>query len=208
MTKIEEIRATYKERYKMYLQPIASQLEAFVLDQIKEYQRIDRVVGRAKDVESFMGKACKEENGVMKYSDPLNQIQDQIGVRIICYYTADLQAIQRMILDYFSPIEEILIVPDDESQFGYEGIHYILFIPEDVRDPSLSKNEWPEFFELQIKTLFQHAWAEANHDLAYKSEHVLNKDQSRQVAFTAAQAWGADHIFDQLANALIEGYAP
>jgi ppGpp synthetase/RelA/SpoT-type nucleotidyltranferase len=187
---------------------MVAQLESFVLDHVKDYPRLDRVVGRAKDVDSFMDKARVEEDDKRKYTDPLNQIQDQIGVRIVSYYTADLPALQRVILDYFSPVEEKLIVPDGDSQFGYEGIHYILFIPDEIRDPALPKHECPEFFELQMKTLFQHAWAEANHDLAYKSEQLLNRDHRRKVAFTAAQAWGADHIFDELAEALLDGYAP
>lgn len=57
----------------------------------------------------------------------------------------------------------------------------------------------PEFFELQIKTLFQHAWSEAEHDLAYKPElGELDEVELRKLAFTAAQAWGADEIFEDL----------
>ena len=48
----------------------------------------------------------------------------------------------------------------------------------------------PKFFELQIKTLFQHAWSEAEHDLGYKEDKHLNLDQKRRLAFTSAQAWG------------------
>ncbi|MHA1279982.1 MAG: GTP pyrophosphokinase, partial [Candidatus Helarchaeota archaeon] len=54
--------------------------------------------------------------------------------------------------------------------------------------------------ELQIKTVYQHAWAAANHDLGYKSEKDLPKDQRRKIAFTAAQSWGADQIFRELAK--------
>jgi ppGpp synthetase/RelA/SpoT-type nucleotidyltranferase len=57
----------------------------------------------------------------------------------------------------------------------------------------------PQFFELQVKTLFQHAWSEANHDLGYKPGATpLSSSEKRQLAFTSAQAWGADHIFDEL----------
>ena len=100
-------------------------------------------------------------------------------------------------------VEEKEIFPEDESQFGYEGVHYILFIPEDIRDPKIPKADCTEFFELQIKTLYQHAWSEANHDLCYKSESDLTKVQLRKIAFTAAQSWGADSIFNELATTLI-----
>ena len=57
----------------------------------------------------------------------------------------------------------------------------------------------PEFFELQVKTLFQHAWAEANHDLGYKPEgKELDQESKRLLAYASAQAWGADRVFDEL----------
>jgi len=86
-------------------------------------------------------------------------------------------------------------VPDSESEFGYFGKHFILKIPKEVGASGDIK-----FFELQIKTLFQHSWAEANHDIFYKSRIKLSQTQKRKVAFTAAQAWGADQIFNDLNN--------
>jgi putative GTP pyrophosphokinase len=39
----------------------------------------------------------------------------------------------------------------------------------------------------------------AEHDLGYKPGAVpLTPDEKRRLAFTAAQAWGADRIFDEL----------
>ena len=70
-------------------------------------------------------------------------------------------------------------------------------------------NDWdkalvPKFFELQIKTLFQHAWSEAEHDIGYKEgQKPLDLDQKRRLAFTSAQAWGADRVFDELFRELM-----
>jgi putative GTP pyrophosphokinase len=65
-------------------------------------------------------------------------------------------------------------------------------------DETVVGGENIDFFELQLKTLFQHAWSEADHDLGYKPSAELSLDQKRRLAFTAAQAWGADLIFDEL----------
>lgn len=86
------------------------------------------------------------------------------------------------------------------------GKHFILAVPEDlIEDAHVDRT--PKFFELQIKTLFQHAWSEAEHDLAYKPSEPLTQLQRRQVAFTAAQAWGADQLFAQLHEEISEGSA-
>jgi ppGpp synthetase/RelA/SpoT-type nucleotidyltranferase len=96
------------------------------------------------------------------------------------------------------------MVPDSESEFGYIGKHYILAVPDDVYpDDEGEAKLIPKFFELQIKTLFQHAWSEANHDIAYKPVTTLTSLQKRQLAFTAAQAWGADQIFETLSRELL-----
>jgi putative GTP pyrophosphokinase len=89
-------------------------------------------------------------------------------------------------------------VPDSEREFGYEGRHFILFLPRDVFKDEENESAVISFFELQIKTLFQHAWSESEHDLGYKPTTTLSSDQKRRLAFTAAQAWGADQIFDEL----------
>jgi putative GTP pyrophosphokinase len=198
----------YAKRLERHLRPMRQGLESFVKDQVRDCPRIDRVMARVKDLDRFLEKAGREVDGEPKYLDPLNEIQDQIGARIVTYYASDLPGIRDAVVGYFGVAEEQKIVPDNASQFGYEGWHYILFIPDDVRDPGIPKDECPEFFELQIKTLFQHAWAEANHDLAYKSEASLARDQQRRVAFTAAQAWGADRLFNELASELLHDDAP
>ena len=73
-------------------------------------------------------------------------------------------------------------------------------------DDGVDRSKIPQFFELQLKTLFQHAWSEAEHDLAYKPSEPLSTLQQRQIAFTAAQAWGADQIFEQLHAELGSAY--
>ena len=72
-----------------------------------------------------------------------------------------------------------------------------MFIPEAIL-PVGPSGSFPKFFELQIRTLFQHAWAEAEHDVGYKPTQPLKLEERRKIAFTAAQAWGADTIFQEL----------
>jgi putative GTP pyrophosphokinase len=181
------------------LVPLAVKLQSHVESCLKGVPRVDRVSTRAKSADRFFQKAMKKQaDGSPKYSDPMSQIQDQIGARIVTFYLSDVDVVSAAIDAYFRPIEHQSIVPDSDSEFGYTGKHYILFMPTDLFDAAIPKTRAPRFFELQIKTLFQHAWSEAEHDLAYKPVAELNREQRRKIAFTAAQAWGADLIFNEL----------
>lgn len=195
----ENLIARYGERRRLALVPLAVALEKHIAALLNRQQRIDRIVARAKSIDRFLAKASKKDDkGKNKYNDPLIQIQDQIGARIVTFYSSDIKRISDEVEKYFQHVESRELIPESESEFGYIGKHYIFFIPSDIEGPAIPKEHCPKFFELQVKTLFQHSWAEANHDLGYKPESPLTSEQKRRLAFTAAQAWGADMIFDEL----------
>lgn len=195
----ETLEVLYKRRHDAVLVRLANALGAHISEFLKGQPRIDRVSARAKSVGSFLKKASTRVDGAPKYVEPLCQIQDQIGARIVVFYKCDVERIDAQVKKYFRAIEYRNVIPDSESEFGYFGRHYILVLPHDVIELDMEEQLIPGFFELQIKTLFQHAWAEADHDLAYKpGDRPLSPEQKRLIAFTSAQAWGADHIFEQL----------
>lgn len=197
MTQLEE---SYRQRFGAVLEPLAISIERHLSDLLREEARIDRIVARAKSVDRFLKKSRKvNDDGTPKYPEPLEQIQDQVGARVVTFYSSDVERISSVIDKYLRPVETRNIVPDSEWEFGYFGRHYVLLIPSDVIDASFDQALTPTFFELQVKTLFQHAWSEANHDLGYKPETAaLSADAKRRLAFTSAQAWGADRVFDEL----------
>jgi ppGpp synthetase/RelA/SpoT-type nucleotidyltranferase len=199
-----ELREAYRKRFEQFLTPMASSIEKHLRDLLEGYPRIDRIMTRAKRVESFVQKAqAAQKDGCPKYLDPLAEIQDQIGARIVTYYLRDTASIGEVLLKYLAPIEAKDLNPGSSSAFGYEGKHYIFLIPVDLLTPPLDKIE-PNVFELQVKTVFQHAWGEADHDLAYKRALPLTYEQEKLIAYGAAQAWGADRIFDELSKDLIK----
>ncbi len=195
---MKALKEAFADRRERVLLPLASRLETHLKGLFEGFARIDRISVRAKALDRFVTKSEKQEDGKLKYDDPLSQIQDQVGARIVTFYASDVEHVRIEIEKYFRYIESKKIVPESESEFGYEGRHFILFVPEDLIDEKLESDESVEFFELQIKTLFQHAWSEAEHDLGYKPSWKLTSDQKRRLAFTAAQAWGADQIFDEM----------
>jgi putative GTP pyrophosphokinase len=195
----DELRAEYAQRHQIILEPLAARLVAHLQDNLQGIERIDRVGARAKGLDRFVAKAAKAlEDGGAKYEHPFEQIQDLVGARIVVFYKQDVDVVAEMVERYYRRIERKDLIPESEAEFGYFGKHFILAVPQDVVDDGADRDKTPKFFELQVKTLFQHAWSEANHDLAYKPGEPLTPLQKRQVAFTAAQAWGADQIFGQL----------
>ena len=195
----EVLKAEYKKRHDAVLIPLAEQLRAFLARCLEGQPRIDRIAARPKGIEKFVAKATKIVGGKPKYQEPLEEIQDQVGARIISFYLSDVARLDPLIKEWFRPIEYKDHVPESHWEFGYFGRHYILAIPTDVINPDWSKDMIPRFFELQVKTLFEHAWSEAEHDLGYKpGEDPLTPEQTRSLAYTSAQAWGADRMFEDL----------
>lgn len=196
------LKEDYELRFNEALTPLASKLENHIKEILKGEPRIDRISARPKAIKAFLKKSeTKNDDGSSKYVMPLTDIQDQLGARIVTFYNSDVLRISGRIERFFTGIEARNRVPDRESEFGYFGRHYLFFVPTDIAN-GFEPNLMPKVFELQIKTLFQHAWSEANHDLGYKNESgTLSADDKRKIAFTSAQAWGADMIFDQLFSA-------
>ena len=178
------------------LNDVAKEIKNLLEEILRDLPRIDKISSRVKDVDRFIEKASrKTSKGKMKYKYPLDEIQDQIGARVVVFYKSDVEPVAKRVLAEFNEIEDRVVEKEDPETFSYEARHFIFLIPPDL----LEHHKAPiEFFELQISTLFQHAWAEANHDLNYKSPIDLERDQKRRIAWAAAQAWGADLIFDEL----------
>jgi len=189
----------YRRRYEGFLQAVARRLQGHIESHLEGVPNIERVTARAKDPARFAEKARRtDKDGHAKYDKPLTEIQDQVGARVIVLYRDDVISVVSVITRYFQPIEQRELVPESQWAFGYFGQHLVLPLPRDVVPGDVPLNVVPRFFELQVKTLFQHAWSEANHDVGYKSRAPLSTDQERLLAYTAAQAWGADRAFAEL----------
>lgn len=192
------LQRDYSARHGLLVE-VAASMEKYLVDVLRGLEHIDRIAARAKSVDRFCAKATKQDKeGGPKYADPLTQIQDQIGARVIVFYTTDVAGVADCLQKYLRPVERREVVPESEWEFGYFGQHFVMALPDDVVPASAPRESVPRFFELQVKTLFQHAWSEANHDLCYKPGSSLSQDQTRRFAFTAAQAWGADRAFADL----------
>jgi putative GTP pyrophosphokinase len=199
---VSALLSQYKERHDRVLVPVGETLERLIKSHLAGppgLPRIDRVSVRPKSPKSFIDKANKTtDKREPRYLDPLEQIQDQIGARIIAFYKSDVAAVCERVMKFFTRAEQQAKEPESEWEFGYFGMHFILTLPGDAIPPEIEAAAAPRLFELQVRTLFEHAWSESEHDLVYKTPKPLTRDQKRRCAYTAAQAWGADRAFQEL----------
>lgn len=183
---------------------ISIEIETEIKEALVEKHHVDKISCRVKTVNSYKGKINKEKDGKLKYETPIKEIQDLIGARVVVYYKQTADEIFDFLSKYFTVVERTRIIPDEPSKFGYEGLHLICLISPIIINKYMANDILPDFFELQIKTLYQHAWGQAEHGLGYKPGGKLEIDEKRKLAFIAAQSWGADEILSDLYNSKLK----
>ena len=102
---------------------------------------VHEIIGRVKTVESLEGKV-KRKN----YSN-LAEITDLCGIRIITYFSDDVDKIAELISQEF----EVDIAnnvdkrkSEDPTKFGYVSLHYVISLKED-RSPKLLYDKFKDF---------------------------------------------------------------
>ncbi|MGJ9423505.1 DUF429 domain-containing protein [Aeromicrobium sp. CF3.5] len=162
------------------------------------------VTGRAKSVASFAEKSRRASGGVPLYADPMTQITDQIGVRVIAYVASDVEAVADLLVDHFivKNDRDMGLETASEGLFGYASRHLLLATA--ACDGAPGRN-----FQVQVRTVLQHAWAEFEHDIRYKgsvpAEHAREFD--RRFTLAAGLIELADAEFAAI-RARLRGVAP
>ena len=153
------------------------------------------MTGRTKTVASFAEKARRTKDGVPLYTDPLREITDQIGVRVITYVHSDVAAVADLLHDQ--------VVVHDDRDMGRETAQRG---PLRLRQPAPADRRWTRHVtgtrrtrscvgrmaQVQVRTVLQHAWAEFEHDIRYKGtvpdEHASEFDRRFTLAAGPAGA--------------------
>ncbi|MGT2508179.1 GTP pyrophosphokinase [Cupriavidus basilensis] len=159
------------------------------------------VTGRAKQERSLAGKLQKPGNEYQELED----VMDLAALRIITYFNADVDKVADVIETEFDIIDEHSHdrrASMDPDRFGYVSVHYVasmnarrLGFPEYQRFEGLK-------IEIQIRSVLQHAWAEIEHDLGYKTKQATPREMRRRFARLAGLLELADDEFSSLRNDL------
>lgn len=196
----------YRPRLTL-LEALAIRLDQHSRETLSDVARIDRISFRAKAPLSFGRKSLAKEKvtGIPKYAQPLEDIEDQVAGRILVFFRRDINIVVERLRATFNRVEQTRKAPATHDAFAYESEHLVFIIPPQVLPPGWSELAAPPTtFEMQVRTLFMHAWAEPEHDISYKATVPLTDDEKRKIAWAASNAWGGDAIFEQVLDSLGE----
>jgi len=195
--KIEKYVLWYSNTRQFY-EPLAKKAEDIIREFLdSESINYVKVESRVKSIKSFENKL---QNGI-NY-DP-KKMQDLAAVRVIGYVDSDLNEIIRC-LKFLFDVNEKRSQDKSESlgsdKVGYRSIHLISkFSNARIKLPEYKRFDG-FFFEIQIRTILQHAWAEILHDRNYKYSGVLPEKIKRKLNLLAGALESADNEFDDISK--------
>jgi putative GTP pyrophosphokinase len=188
----DSIWLEYEKFYKSRALAV-QELEKRVKKAVAPFSSGLRVTGRVKSFKSFKRKYIRMLQNSKDTASP--QITDLIGIRIICTFLEDLDEVENSIRKEFKTIEvERKGREHTFREFGYESIHLLIEIPDDIAKEGGGKTA-----EIQIRTILQDAWAEVEHELIYKPEfYPVDAPMKRKLAAVNASLSLADTIFQEI----------
>jgi len=171
---------------------------------LKENQLfVHSVSYRIKD-RARLEKKLKEKD---KNYQTLNDVTDISGIRIITYFSDDVDKVATIVEKEFTVDRENSVDKRalmDPDRFGYLSLHYVVQINSD----RLKLTEYKRFstckVETQIRSILQHAWAEIEHDLGYKGELAVPREIRRRFSRLAGLLEVADTEFTAIRDSLLK----
>jgi putative GTP pyrophosphokinase len=181
-------------RYQQLVQRVKPIIETALKSEDIIYSDIQL---RIKGFESFKEKIVRK-----KYLGPEN-VEDLLGCRIICYVLSDIERISNIIQENF----HIHNLEDKSrnlgtSKIGYRTVHFIVSLKD-------SRTRLPEYsafkdlnFEIQLRTILEHAWAKIEHGRNYKFKGNLPNKIKRPFKLLAGDLERCDNDFDRITKVI------
>lgn len=128
----------------------------------------------------------------------LADVTDVIGVRVITHFEDEVDRIGSLVEREFDVNQEKSVDKRkvlDPDRFGYLSLHYICGLSADRLRLAENRRFKDLVCEVQIRSILQHAWAEIEHDLGYKSGHGIPVPIRRRFSRLAGLLEVADQEF-------------
>jgi ppGpp synthetase/RelA/SpoT-type nucleotidyltranferase len=160
------------------------------------------VTCRVKEIEGALEKVGRKD-----YADPKQQLTDLSGIRVITYLEEQVEAASKIIrelfeIDHENSLDRKEILGDD--RVGYRSTHFVCTLGP-------TRDKLPEYealgklrFEIQVRTVLQHAWAELAHDRSFKFGSALPAKIQRKLNLYSGMLEIADTAFDEISKEIDE----
>jgi putative GTP pyrophosphokinase len=197
-TDIQKSVSWYEHEREKY-DNLAEEVKNIIM-RVLESQKIDYYIiqARAKSIDSFKSKL--EKKSIMS-----TDVKDLAGIRIIGYVLTDVEKICGIIRNLFEVTQQGF---EDKSEIlgidrvGYRSQHFnALFTKERTALSDYRRFEGMSF-EIQVRTVLQHAWAEIEHDRNYKFSGILPKEIQRKFHLLAGTLELIDNEFERIAQGI------
>jgi len=198
---MKKILELYKENYPIY-NDFANIIQKLIITLLIEKNiRVHSVISRIKEETSLKNKINKNLKKYTKIED----ITDLCGIRIITYFEDDVDQVAEIIqkvlaIDLINAVDKRKLLA--ATEFGYLSLHLIASLTTKQLQLSTYKKYENCKIEIQICSILQHAWAEIEHDLGYKSQTAISYDVRRRFSRLAGLMEIADIEFRELRNDL------
>lgn len=158
--------------------------------------KVHSIAWRPKSRDSLARKLSRPDRS---YTD-LWSLTDLVGLRVVTYFADAVDRVGELVenglpVDFEHSIDKRR---RESNEFGYRSLHYVCKL-----GGSFSAHAR---FEVQIRTVLEHAWAEIEHDLGYKAIEEIPLAARRRLSRLAGLLELADQEFGAIRSDL-ESYA-
>ena len=145
---------------------------------------VHAVFARSKDPLTLMEKVRRKG-----YVSPREEVTDLVGARVIVQYLDEVEPAASLVRHALVDIDEAHSIDKGKTlatrEFGYRSIHIVAKLPVEVLDIRGLPREPSLGVEVQVRTIFEHAWAEIEHEVVYKSGIQYPDDFRRRFSAVA-----------------------
>lgn len=175
-SKIDEFKRWYDEKLPYHRASVD-----FFCTLIATIPFVESVKGRVKNQDECLSKFKRKYLPHLKTSDHdfriADSISDLVGIRVVCFYTEEINQIRRSLRQYFNETDitdkaDILEKTDDK--FGYRSLHLQLVLKRNLKDVPDADKFRKIKIELQVRTVIQDAWSVLDHKIKYKKSIPQN----------------------------------
>lgn len=199
----------YAARYSDYTR-YANLLHGILTEASKVHAPFAIVQARPKSIASFAEKIWRKRP---KYADPVHQLTDLCGARLIAHTADQVAAVSTFVEAHFEIDWDNSVGVMDRlkpTEFGYRSVHYVVTLrpgsfptPDvEVKLPAKTDRMFGLKAEIQVRTVLEHAWADIGHEVAYKSDFPVPPTWERQLKALAAGLETVDRSFGQIKDGL------